>query len=798
MFELPELTNLIQPETLHKEGFKYNQLILKLARQFLKNILTQKVQALSDDDSGEMLQDSLNNLAPLFSDLLAQVTEKYLALEFCHIDQLLLENTILDSSQLQFIHGSAMHLEVKAMDKKFGEIAVKNRFTTQKSVNKALSEQTRHYLKTGRNNIIGNILVELEEMTPQVRDEILLLQNRLSEDNWEECLRESGRSVIEEKEKNALFGALVIKEKIMNKASVIDALKQQNFERSEYERVLKNSEHRQINRKIKEPRWIGDILVEDYGLSETDRKKIVKLQMGQRIEIINLKFGVGIKGAQKELIRAMDSIFQILYTENRLQAVLQVVKEIPETITRTNIMLWLYHKRITYGINSDAIRKLLENRIKPGEKVVIAYGTEPAAEKIISTPLFKEIQGHPYPPIVRKGDILVKLTRQQGKSGINVNNCFIVPHTSPASLTAGINIIQAKNEFLAGCDGVPMMSDKGIVTVAPVIEIPGDLNKDAPAIDHDCNVRIQGRVFPDVFIKCRHFTASEFEGKLISRGDVEIGAWAKGADIEAHGEIRLASISGCQVTGLKDVLIKSFKPEDNEAMQGVDDSVVACRRFCIVTDLEMKQSVISAGEKIIFKNVKVENNCQLVVGDTLEIFLLKNKLRKKREEIKTSLEHVKTLQEKIQSIYANINEVDFMALDRKIKDLNSMRLKTKSDMDKLSALKKKRRQMEKEKEAVYNKYGSVLISLSKKIPLAKEKHDELKKEQKALEKDIQLLYKNEKINPEIDARKAVLAGGVILQFPHASLTLDTDSTGVVFREAFDHTAQQFQVKDYKW
>ena len=811
---LPELTELIQPELLHKTCYKYNQIILRLSLQFLRNTLRQQIQDHPDAAGKEELKAALSELDPFYSDFLDEITRNYLARKCCCVDLMMLEKNIIDSSQLRFLHGNAIHLEIKAMDKKFGELAVTNRFATKQGIKSALSEQTRRYLDTGKNHIIGDILVERREMTPQIRDDILLLQNRFPDDAWERSLREAVGSFIEQKEKSALFGALVIREQLLDEASVISALKQQSLERIAYERKVRDAENEdppadgasfpsansgiQSPRRIQPPRWIGDILVEDYGLSESGRKRVLTLQMGQRIEIINLKFGVALDGAQKELIEALDQMFVILYTENRLQAVLRVEREIPDTLTTTNIVLWLYHKKVTHGIVSSAIRKLAENRVKPGEKIVVAQGTAPIPDRSLTTQLFMKVPGFSGPAIVKKDDILVKLERQPGESGVNVNHCYISPPVIPSPLNAGINVRRMNNEFFAECDGAVSVSPRGTVDISTTVDIPGDLDENSPVIDHDCDVRVRKRVLVDICVTCRDFKAVEFRGRLISRGEVGVDAWVRGAEISARGVINLAGVSGARVTGNRDVLINGAKSTKDEETFAVRESIIICQGSCIVSGLNVDASVLSAGEKIILRNTRVGRDCRLVAGDTPDIYPLKEELKAKDHEFQNALDDIRAFQKEMQFIYSGISEMDFTALDQQISTLNSKMPKTKSDIDQLRELKKQRRQLEKDKGEFYNKHGNTLLILSKKISFAKYKVKTLEEENQILERQIQKMYKGKHSLREIDARKAVLTKGVTLEFPQASLTLDSDSSGSVFREEFCSVEKKFKVKKYKW
>ncbi len=228
MEQIIEAHQLASAKTVIKELFKYNQIIAKLAQQFIKNTLGHKLNI--EQESQDSIRLELEHLEAKFSNLVASITEDFVNGFQRDIDEVLLETGLIETQHLLFLHNGAKHLEIKALDRKFGEIAVNNQFTTKTAVNQALTEQTDLYLKTNKNYMIGDILVRQKKITPETRDEILLLQNRIQEEDWEETLRRVGQSEIEEQEKNALFGAMVIKENLIKEEKVIEALKIQSHE----------------------------------------------------------------------------------------------------------------------------------------------------------------------------------------------------------------------------------------------------------------------------------------------------------------------------------------------------------------------------------------------------------------------------------------------------------------------------------------------------------------------------------------------------------------------------------------
>lgn len=790
--------DIIQHETLCREFFKYNQIILKLANQFIRNTFSQQSKATGG--SGDSKDNRCHDVEIIFKKLQATATENYLQQRLENIDLALLEQELMDSSQLEFIHQSAIHLEIKAMDKKFGEIAVKNRFATKKTIDNALSEQTRLYLQTKENQIIGDILVSRKEMTPEIRDEILLIQNRILEEDWEALLRESAASVIQEQEKNAVFGALILKEKLMNKHEVWEALQRQNLERKAFKGFQKGAlGSKELDSNApQEPRWIGDILVEDYGLSEKNREKIVAKQLQQKIKIINLKLGGNINNAHREMIRELDSYFQLHYTKNRLQAFIKLNKKIPSSMTSMNILLWLYQKKITKGMINPSIHRLLENKVKPGDKVLIAQGESPVHDKLAPNLHFKK--GYALRPvIVKKGEKLASIHRTIGRAGINVNQCFVAHHTDACPIQTGANVIRKNNEFLAVCDGVPDFSKKGVLSVSSMIDIPGNLDDKGPRINHDCEVYVHGLIISEERIKCKKLTAYEIHGAIVSSVKITVKALIENARINASGEVHLSSIRNSEVTSLKAILIhkKQTGPKPLQT-QEISRSIIDSDDVCILTDVDITSSLIRAKNKIILRKVSVKNDCKLIVGDSLEVIDKKKDMEKIEKEKKRIKEDIQSLEHQLKELFSSLEKKNISNFEAEIERLNNRRQKTKANIDRVRALKKKIRALKKESEKEYNECGDMFLNMSQRISAEKNRVAKLEQKRTLIQKKIVDMYKREKGHPEIDARKAIMAKGTVIQFRFTSLALESDSTGFVFREEYDTLSGRYEIKQHRW
>lgn len=795
--------HLITEQQITKELFRYNQIIMKLAHQFLKNTARQDLDL--DEDSTESSMKSIEVLNRRFAELLDQITNDYINGFQKNIDDVLLETGLIEVSQLEFLHNGANHLEIKSLDRKFGEIAVKNQFATKDMINRALSEQTELYRKTSKNHIIGDLLVKKREMTSEIRDEILLIQNRVMEEDWEDTLKRIGQSAIEEQEKNALFGALVIKENLLKPEQVVEALRIQNSEKELFEKEQNDTGKPDDppRKKRKHPRWLGDILVEDFGLSESDRKRIIQKQMQHKIEMINLKFGINLKDAHRELFHELDTFFQLSYSKNRLRAYITLKKEIPSSMTKNNIVLWLYHKKISYGRINSAVQKLLNRTVKPGDTITIAKGDEPVPESL--SPIFhfsmedasNKTDG--FPVIISKGTRLVTIQRSPGKSGLNVNHCFVSsPPLDAYPVLRGNNIIKTNGDFLAGCDGALHFSDTNLLSINPVVTIRRDITGDCPPINHNCDVVVRGTVESDVVIKCRKLTVKTLKGRVFSSDDVMIEEAMIDSEIISRGDITLAATQNSTVTGERNIIVQAGRAKDGPYGNSVSNSILSCNDVCTITDASLSSTIVRARTKIILRKSSVESDCKFIVGESNAILNCKKEIEKIDTSIRQCNHDIQVFQNESQELFNKMEKKDISDIEEKIRQLNTLPTKTKDALDRLRELNKTKREKEREFEKKYNDYADLFINASQQINIAKKQISDLEKEKLKFGDKLLALYAEEKEIPELDARRATLPKGTVIQFRHTRGTLDSDCEGFVFREEFSESLQKYEIKKHRW
>ncbi|MBF0378288.1 MAG: hypothetical protein HQK72_12520 [Desulfamplus sp.] len=808
---------------INKEIFKYNQIIIKLAQQFAKNTITQQLKLQKHDAIS--IKQANDKLQGVFSKILKDLTNDYLASCQRNIDDILVESGFIQESQLEFLHSSAEHLEIKVQDRKFGEIAVNNEFTTQEIVNKALDEQTERYKQTNKNHIIGDILVEQQHITTEIRNEILIIQNRVLEEDWEETLKEVGQSSIEEKEKNAMFGALILKERLLDEKQVVEALKIQAKELENYRKSI-NGQSKMIevsNQKLK-PRWIGDILVEDFGLSERDRKRIVKKQMEYKIERINLKLGLNLSDAHIELFNEMDQYFELSYSKDNIEAYIKVIKPVPKSMTKDNIIIWLYHKKIRYGRINSAIDILIANKVKPGKSILLAKGDEPIPAQMkykfhFNTDSSKRTSRGILSSIVKKGSKLITLQKIKGNSGLNVNHCFIAPSMiTPLTIIKGENVIRNDNSFVASCDGVPNFSENRVISLASLIYIDYDVtpeniiaanqsameslqksisSKHTTQLSYDCDFHIKGTIEDGVVFSCRQLKVGNIKGKVNATDDVTVQGDTINGEIISKGNIHLKSIQNSVVSSEKNIAIQLHSDDANTSFIKIYHSIITSDDIFRISDAKIVASVIRAKNKIILRKVTVGEKCKFIIGDSIETITYKKRIEELNSDIELIDIQIKDVQEQSRELFEKIEKKDIAAIDQEIKNL-SKNQKTKGDVDKIAELRVIKRQKEKEYEASVDKYGTIFMQNSQQIKQYQDKKHSLEKEKKELNSSVMAIYKKEQEIPELDIRRSMLPAGTVIQFRYHKQVLKADCEGFVFREEFNHSTNQYELKQHRW
>jgi hypothetical protein len=165
----------------------------------------------------------------------------------------LIQSQLITEKQLQFLQNVVKMSEVTDQDRNFGIIAIKNNFTSQFHVKKALQYQSRIFKKSYDIRLIGDILVEWDQLLPEQKDAILSRQNRM--DTLE----------------HMRFGKIALEKKFIDEKTLEESLREQwiDFKRDTKIRLL------------------GEVLVDNEKLTLSQRDIILSTQRDYRIQYNN-------------------------------------------------------------------------------------------------------------------------------------------------------------------------------------------------------------------------------------------------------------------------------------------------------------------------------------------------------------------------------------------------------------------------------------------------------------------------------------------------------------------------------
>jgi len=235
---------------------------------------------------------------------------------------------------------------------------------------------------------------------------------------------------------------------------------------------------------------------------------------------------------------------KVMVTSDRLKAsVVLVQNQNGVDLTFENVMNKLRENKIAFGIDEEAIKRLIENPVF-GTPVVVAQGKPPGkpvdGKLIYHFDIKREIRPKELPDgrvdykdlgivqNVRKDDILVTMIDPvDGEDGMDVFGGVIRGQKGRK-----INLPRGKNTYIdadghtlkAACDGQVCIIE-GKVTVLNTLEIDSDIDNSTGNINFVGNVHIKGSVL------------SGF--KVVAEGNIEVDGIVEAAEIEAKGNVVL-------------------------------------------------------------------------------------------------------------------------------------------------------------------------------------------------------------------------------------------------------------------
>lgn len=236
--------------------------------------------------------------------------------------------------------------------------------------------------------------------------------------------------------------------------------------------------------------------------------------------------------------------FTIDFSDNRLNAYIQLEKDAPVTATVYMIEQLLHKNGIIFGlVEESVIEEWLYGNAEKGEKLLIAEGKPPVqptqSEIHYYFPTDFKRPGRLNPdgsmdykdrgdvPHVKAGVMLAsKILPVSGKPGLDVKGMEIpVPKPADPSFSAGpgTRFNEEKTEIFSTIDGQPHLDIMGVVSVNKEFKVKGDVGFETGNIEFDGNVVVPGTVKEGFKVKCVSLTAKEVCGAEVDlSGDLNV------------------------------------------------------------------------------------------------------------------------------------------------------------------------------------------------------------------------------------------------------------------------------------
>ena len=235
---------------------------------------------------------------------------------------------------------------------------------------------------------------------------------------------------------------------------------------------------------------------------------------------------------------------QILVSISKDQMTASVMIETPFFTkpwpTAADVMRALQEKRVVYGIDREAIKKLVNDRYTD-DYVVVANGKPPVEGKNAYIELIRD-PNHPFEirddekidywsrsslVTVHPGqDIAIKHPLEQGKEGMTVLGTPVkIPPARNVEFSFGAGLAKSPENpllLIATADG-QLKNFRGKLAVLPELDVPGDVDFGIGSIDFTGAVNIRGSVREGFHV--------------IAQGNIDVHGTIEGADVDSQDSI---------------------------------------------------------------------------------------------------------------------------------------------------------------------------------------------------------------------------------------------------------------------
>ena len=496
---------------------------------------------------------------------------------------------VLSEEDISFLLAVRDHLELKMLDKKFGELGIANQFIQPESLKKALDIQNTIFKETNESKLIGDILLENNEITPSDKAAILLTQDRIKDELLYEAMNDIAASEIEKLSLNMRFGAIAVKKEFISIAQLNQAL------------AIQGKEVRQGSPR----RYMGDILKELFDLPDDVLNRILKIQKELEKKRLALEKALEKYNSEANINKRIARAFDYRFSKNKLEAFLGRSRETYEDIRVSDLKRWLNSIGITFGFCEDkALHDFLAENIV-GHEICIAKGIPPAPGEDGRIEFYFDTDSRTAEneadldllPLVKKGDAMAqRIPAVPGKPGKDVSGFALAPPVpKQAALNCGEGVIRDEDLFIADTDGIAVLvQNRTLFVKAKEIRIPtrhhtGTIDADLGETYQGVNLKVDGDILESGMVRCQGLEVlGSIYGQVRATGDIIV----RGA------------IGRFPVEGQQDAEPAKIKAEgDIIASKSITNAIVVTGKSLVAPNADLSATAVQAFQDVTVKNI---------------------------------------------------------------------------------------------------------------------------------------------------------------------------------------------------
>ncbi|THB80106.1 MAG: DUF342 domain-containing protein [Desulfobacteraceae bacterium] len=516
------------------------------------------------------------------------------------------------------------YLIIRAKGEEFGKLAVEKGYASPEEVDQALEQQRKEFKQAKIKRLIGDILVNAEVITEVQKGHILKEQKLLEKygrkileeersdndsridtdmsagpDDQDDALTDYEKQFLEIKAIDQEFGAIAVERGYASKPDISKAMMLQELSFKDKEELT----------------FIGDILVRQGILTHNQTESILREQNRDPADV------------------NYEPPLKIKVTENKLEAVAHLNRNINRQHALGEIKSALTSKGITYGIFTDP---LIQGFIDAAEMRFTV------AKQDFSLDLIKNMKAsYTFNPVgisdqvKKKGETLAQQTiSTEGYLKKDLYGDIIdLPSRDEFMIRcgAGTRLSNDKNKVFANKTGLPSLSIDKKFYIHPIINVLEDADLRYGPLEAFANLNISGTVTGAFPVKAGNLSASEIRGADIEAiGDVTANIGITDSVVRVQGNVKARYIHNSTILAFGDVQV------DFEIM----DSTISCSGRIKAEKSRVLSSDVAAKRGILIGGAGSDrtNPCTISSGSERHIVSESGIIDRKIDEARTELD----------------------------------------------------------------------------------------------------------------------------------------------------------------